>query len=822
MAATANETIMYEIRMDAAATLLALDDLAKKGLTVADAFKLIQQAVQQTATSTGRSMAEVLAAFEEVSGAVEGLAGGKGLFNQVLSGSTGETPEEVKAKLTGVMEDMKQVGETGQAAYTKTAAATTTATTAARGFFDVTNMVRMALGTLEAMVIFQVVMALGNAFREATTAANEYYQALINVTVAQGAMAQQGIATTNQELLAMADALEKKIGIFAHVDMVDAVSQAALLTAQFKLSTTQIDQVVQMASLLASRTPGKTPTEFIDNILQAAKGSSAQWALSLGISLDANAVKAKALSMGLWDGVSAISEQAKETAGLTLLWERLGPQMDSLQKNIHSSTEISTQLSSTWKNFMEMMGTYMSPVMDFIKGGLIYDMEVAMKLIKAYNDISEKVYAAMAGALMVVVGLQTHQITNMQQLVEAYNKGHDAVKKFYDELDKRRATGGVDLSQNAPVVPQSTVPELEAPPSLKPSDFDAIYKAYQSYYEGVIKATEDFNLRMKNLQDEYNLNVQKEIENTNLRIAEERQNFRLKQIQAEQDFQQRMRELTNRYLLDLEDALRKRDAEAVIKIIERYNMEKETAKQQEDLRRQQAEAAEKLKIQQMRQEEQLRLKQMAEEYKLQQEEARRSYQNQLTDLARALDQKLQEQAAKLAQEYKLNNEGMEKLYKLFQQYYGPAGKFATEQQSSYLKMVEQSQAFVDQMTTIMNQYYGMLSSLSTTGGASPKIPGGGLGSPPPPKTGYAAGGIAMANSATSVTFGEAGPELALFLPMNAGASAGGNMNVFGGGGGMMGGQALIRIEVGSDLEARIVNAALSHAAIAIEKVNRSR
>lgn len=822
MGASSDDVIHYEIVMDAAAALAALDELAKKGLTLADGMKLIQQAIQETADKTGASFSQVAATFKEVSESVP-TGEGQGIFAKFFG-----NPQEVENMAKKVETDMKQVSTTGKEAYGQVAAAEQEATTAARGFFDITNMVRMALGTLEAMVIFQVVMAIGQAFRDASAAAAEYYQALINVTTAQKLMAQQGVATTNQELLALADELEKKMKIFAHVDMVDAVSQAALMTSQFKLSVDQVGQIVQMASVLSARTPGSTPTEFIDKILTAARGSTAQWAMSLGISLDAGTIKAKALAMGLWDGKEAISEQAKELAGLQILWERIGPQIDTVSKNITSSTEISTKLKSTWKDFAETLGTTMSPLTDLFKIVLIGDLEAGMAFLKAYMELAKEVWAYIAGAVNIVNELMLNHVHSIQDMIDAYTKGHDAVTRFFDNLQKRIQTGGVDLSQNAPVSPQA--PQTEGPPALTESDFNALYKAYQSYYESVIKATEDFNLRMQNLQDQYNLNVQKEIENYDLRVAEEKQNFRLKQEQEEQDFQERMRQLTERYLLDLEDALRKRDAEAVIKIIERYNMEKDAAGREEQLKRQQEKEQERLKLEQMKREEELRLKQMKDEYELQQEEARRAYQNQLNDLARALDQKLQEQAVKIGEEYKLNHDGVEKLYALFQQYYGPNGKFASEQQASYIKMVAQSQAFVDQMTALMSQYYSMLGGLgSGTGlpkleGGAPIPSGGGLGSAP--RTGggkgYATGGYALATQATNVTFGEGGvPELAMFLPLNSGMSNPA-LDVYGSGGGPGGGVALIRIEVGSDLEARIVNAALTHAALAIEKVNRSR
>lgn len=88
---------------------------------------------------------------------------------------------------------------------------------------------------------------------------------------------------------------------------------------------------------------------------------------------------------------------------------------------------------------------------------------------------------------------------------------------------------------------------------------------------------------------------------------------------------------------------------------------------------------------------------------------------------------------------------------------------------------------------------------------------------------YASGGVALASSATTATFGESGvPELAMFLPLNASPSSIlNNASGFGGGGGA-GGSVLVRVELSPDLEGRIVNNTLQQAALSVEKVYRNR
>ena len=192
-------------------------------------------------------------------------------------------------------------------------------------------------------------------------------------------------------------------------------------------------------------------------------------------------------------------------------------------------------------------------------------------------------------------------------------------------------------------------------------------------------------------------------------------------------------------------------------------------------------------------------------------------------------EKLQEEAVKAGQELNLNQGGIDKIYALFQQYYGSNGLFAQTQQSSYIKMIEQSQTFVNDMIAIFQGYAAAMTAamsgmgytseghLATSVPTEPVGSGGGGGGGSSKR--YAAGGYALAQSATTVTFGEAGPELATFIPLNSAGSAspvsGGLSGLIGQGGG---GLARIAVELGPDLVARIVNTTLTHAAISIEQV----
>jgi hypothetical protein len=82
----------------------------------------------------------------------------------------------------------------------------------------------------------------------------------------------------------------------------------------------------------------------------------------------------------------------------------------------------------------------------------------------------------------------------------------------------------------------------------------------------------------------------------------------------------------------------------------------------------------------------------------------------------------------------------------------------------------------------------------------------------------AAGGSLFANKPTSVTFGEAGPELAMFLPL--GSNFGSPSASFAGGGG--GGSLQLQITLDPNLQAQIVQTSLDNVALSIDRMQRQK
>jgi hypothetical protein len=81
----------------------------------------------------------------------------------------------------------------------------------------------------------------------------------------------------------------------------------------------------------------------------------------------------------------------------------------------------------------------------------------------------------------------------------------------------------------------------------------------------------------------------------------------------------------------------------------------------------------------------------------------------------------------------------------------------------------------------------------------------------------AKGGSLFANTPTSVTFGEAGPELAMFMPLGSGFAGSPSASFARGSGGAI----QLQVTLDDNLQAQIVNTTLNNVALSIDRMQRS-
>jgi hypothetical protein len=319
-------------------------------------------------------------------------------------------------------------------------------------------------------------------------------------------------------------------------------------------------------------------------------------------------------------------------------------------------------------------------------------------------------------------------------------------------------------------------------------------------------------------------NLNQKIEDINRdaaeKIAEANKDARQKEIDREAEFQQKLKELRERFLFDLEDALRERDARQVLRLIRQYNMDKQNLEDRHKLERVQAKKDLATKLADIEYERQKKIEAAQREYaqKLEEikiaeareraeaklanqrqlEDARIWHQRQLQEQQQYLQRKLRDLADALQKEYQLTSQGMQAISSLWSSLYNMAGN---------LTPISSNGALVGGSLTPGNTFSNFADTFSSlTGGHG---------------YGLAEGGSLIATRPTKALFGENGPERVDVTPLDkVGNNVGktyGDRSAMG-----MNGNVKISLELSPDLEARIIDSSLDGVAVHLEQMIRSK
>jgi hypothetical protein len=344
---------------------------------------------------------------------------------------------------------------------------------------------------------------------------------------------------------------------------------------------------------------------------------------------------------------------------------------------------------------------------------------------------------------------------------------------------------------------------------------------------------------------------------TQQKLQDAARKYHDQEIKAERDYQEKLRRLREEYLFDLEDALRERDALQVIRLMRRYQLDKEQLAREkdneakdraeayrreiEDIRRQAEQKAQELQIEFQRRLEEIQLQadrereqaaiardqalqELKEDLERERAERQTKYEEELADLKKRFEDEVAEILKGLQDQYNVSDEQLKSIAKIFEDILGSKGMIAGSYAAFAQTMGDMTQTIQNAVTTAI-AYLQQLqaaqasAAASTAGFSMPttNLSPYGPGSPNyiPPTYGHALGGTEYANKPTWALFGEGGPEIANFTPINRlNTNSMSPVGAEGGIGGRMSQSGNIRVEVylSPDLEGRIMDNTLGETA----------
>jgi hypothetical protein len=606
---------------------------------------------------------------------------------------------------------------------------------------------------------------LTNFFKEAIGYADEYAEALYKINAASNLWAMQGTPFPVADMKALAAEMQKGLPFFSKEEAINAVGNLTILTRNLHMTTDQTTELTK-AIAAASVVMGKP---FEEAGRMAAIAISSGWSEGLqrmGFNINKAVIANRAAEMGFKRTAGAFSQEATAAATLSLvleqgdaIWAQAIKKQDTAIGQIDMATAKMRQAKQEWGLFLLPLKGIGAELTTFLANSMQGWMEFANFLLKTF-------LGDLAGIVAVTTSVLKGNFTGLRETFrKAFYSTTQAIEDYYDQMIALDAVTS-DATEGAKEYSEEQL------------DLANALKIAEQYAKRMAETQRDYNTELERAREDYKTGAIRDMEDFNKKIVENNQKmlddqakaakkYRDDELMAELRFQEQMRELRENTMLSLEEAVRLRDARQVIRILKEYKLNKEAAERQyaldklERARRYADEQADRKKeardrLKELNNEYNTKARREMEDYDLKEARRKEDFLREMAELSAEWKQKLDEWTMEKSAELELNAGAAEEMRKLINSYYGPGGVYEGLYNYSYASLLAVSSATISQINA---NIAAVMTSIAATMNMI-SIP------ETRPNRRRAAGGLDVASSPTTVTFGEAGKELALFIPFD--------------------------------------------------------
>ena len=650
----------------------------------------------------------------------------------------------------------------------------------------------------------------------------------------RAAQRQMGLAAgTTEEWRGFIVDLREQFQIFSTRDLTAATAKILLLTRELGFTKEQMQDVSRAALILAEVT-GVKVEEAARRIAFFLDTGMSRGLATLGVQVNRTVVEQEALAQGIDKSWNEMTRAERAAVGLSSIMGQVadlsadaGKAADTFSGKVKTlEADMSDAMIEMGKNaaglklvwltvrnflVIDIWGRVLVALRGFLNAWFLGMAAFAAPFVAAVTTIIETWELLKAGMFLEAANVVVRFVDNtkeaftgitkhlheqfMPAMVDMGNVGEEELGSLGDSFDE----AGAEAEDFADAVEKSIDQIEDSFQRLEDASDDAFTKMQDKIEDlnvdfgyDIIEAARDLGIKLQNINRKsaekradairkYNLDVRDLQYETNNRITEAQRDHRIEELKEEARFNQEMLQLQRRYLFDLEDAVRERDARRVLDLMRRFNLERTEAQEDYDLRQQERDLeleadiasirrAEAIKRAELRRTLELRLADIERNRMLDRAAARRNYQRELEEIFE--NEKRRREAIQLAYERRLRDLEVQHQRRL--EAIGRAlGKEIGMNSDAAQAVIDiWSQAF-NGLAQIWGAMQGLRQGMAEAG-ASAATSANQLRTNPELMShlrfvgGYAEGGSVVASSPSMALFGERGPERATFTPLRGG------------------------------------------------------
>lgn len=716
--------------------------------------------------------------------------------------------------------------------------------------FNLSNSLQRIFSVITLLAIFRNV---SQWIREAITAGEEFSRSIFRLAVGVRALRSIGMDTTLREWRDELNKLRDEWGVFTTRELVDGAGYLTLLTRNLNLTKDQMFELLEVSSAL-SILIGKDMNETMRQISLAISSGYSEALQRAGLAINRVTIAAKANQLGFEENFNALTEQQRALATLTLIFEQSNSviadakkfqddyagSVQSSKKRLQELTDtIGAQLLPIWATFLNIIANTVERLnqLIFITKAMVFDVLPLLVSFFGTAAIAAKIF-------WDNLFREDVSMNFMETFREVRKQTSDALfpiffPEFADPLGDNPLGG---LSESIEEEAEETERALEELQDIFRDNADKIADINEDFQNKLADRQSKFSLKLRQAFRDGQMAIAKihrqfqdalvdEQERVNDQITDAQEDFREKEIKSETDFQEKLRKLRDKFLFDLEDAVRARDARQILRLLRQNELKENEIKRDAEIERndrkrklkeeladiKQQNQAKLLDIRQQRDrrlreqaiEFQARILQMRENEALERELLRRRHERALADQREANQRRLDDWNQSWKSQIDITKEASNVVVQQMRRTGDAIAGFAKSMSRSITKFASD---IVRALDTIIKSAQRTISKQGITSSALKSS-----------SKGFAEGGTMIADRPTTVTFGEGGLEAANFIPLSRpGNDVGKVFSNLSSGGRGMDGKLSVELLLSPDLEARIMENSLGQFSDILVSVERSR
>ena len=668
------EEIRLRMVIEAQGAVASINDLAAR-------VKIAQNQLTAYSTKTGKSLEETAKGLVNNFKKVEEAAAKIKIGN--LTGTAEDRATIKKDVLAEMRTNIQNYSQAMTMALSKTkeefARTEGSAKSLVGGLSALGNVARFVFSSVLGITAIGILRGIVDWFGKAAQAGYEFSKSLFQLSAGVNAMRRAGTDITFADMLSNIKKIKAEFPIFSIPELVKGASELINLTRDFGFTRDRIFEV-QDAIIKLAIINGRAMDDVQRTVALALSSGYTEGLQRLGVSINRINIATKAASLGYAEYYNALTEVERAEATAILLLEKTAKYQNDLNEYQKKFPGLIDASNASLKDMSTQIGVVVLPI-----------WALFMRTLQHAADFFTRFFGE---ALPNILGMATDYFARM---VFVFQQGWEIISGEREEFDFERiakqAKAAADLVKGYFSGDAFKLPEPEVKKGGLKEFTDEQLDAYESAFRDLMDLKEDYDEKLKDLEinlledlakidreyldrrkeiwDDYNDDVAKinadaaqeiadaekdlaqSIEDahrdTQSKLANAGRKYREEEIKAERDYQEKLRRLREEFLFDLEDALRQRDALQVLRLIRRYNLDKEQLNRQNedekqeradnyrselaDIRRQAAEKLRELQIEHQRRLEEIeaqRQRELAEAEKKREEELAQEKEDWLT------------------------------------------------------------------------------------------------------------------------------------------------------------------------------------------------